>query len=98
MASPSPTATLTNTTASGDVIASPGAPTRILNGLPIACLGDAVTGAACVGVISETTAINRICLGRPTANLTSTVAGANPATGAPVTTVVSVVPNANRVL
>ena len=42
---PTPIATIANLTATGDVIAGPGAPIRLVKGLPAACIGDAVAGA-----------------------------------------------------
>ena len=85
---PFPAARLTDTTASGDVITGPGMPTVLIGGMPAACLGDSVSGAACTGAIvmgSPTVLIG----GRPAARMTSQVAGVNPITGVPVSTVVA---------
>ncbi|MBQ3775491.1 MAG: hypothetical protein II847_05130 [Ruminobacter sp.] len=95
---PTPIATIANLTATGDVIAGPGAPIRLIKGLPAACIGDAVAGAVCVGVISATTAVTRLRAGRPVANIGSVVTGVNPVTGIPVVTAVAVCPNINRIV
>lgn len=92
-----PVMTLANMTATGDVIAGPGAPTVLVKGLPVACMGDAVTGAVCVGAIAVSSSPNKIMMGRPVAVMTSTVVGANPLTGIPVTTVCAVTPNINDI-
>ena len=42
---PTPTATLVNATATGDVVTGPGMPTNLVNGLPVACMGDLVAEA-----------------------------------------------------
>ncbi len=93
-----PAATLANATATGDVITAPGCPLNLVNGLPEACMGDMVTGAVCVGAIGVTTAVNFLVKGRPAANITAVVTGANPMTGVPMTTVVAVAPNVNRIV
>jgi uncharacterized Zn-binding protein involved in type VI secretion len=95
---PTPTATIANLTATGDVIIGPGAITTMVKGLPVACLGDAVAGPMCVaGVITMTTAVNKLAKGRPTANLGSMVTGVAPL-GFPVSTVVLVCPNVNVIV
>ena len=84
---PFPAARLTDMTASGDVISGPGVTNVLIEGLPAAVVGDLVNGAACVGSItigSPTVLIS----GRPAARVNSTVMGSNPATGAPVSTVI----------
>ncbi len=83
---PFPVSTLTGVSATGDVITGPGAPLFLVNGLPIACMGDAVTGVACTGVISTSMHPTMLILGRPIASLTCIVTGANPITGIPVAT------------
>ena len=93
-----PIATLTNLTATGDVISGPGAITTMVKGLPVACIGDAVAGAACAGAISVTTAMNKLAKGRPIANIGSVVTGVNPVTGVPVSTAVAVCPNVNEIV
>ena len=95
---PTPSATLVNLTATGDVVTGPGMPTNLVNGLPQACMGDTVTGAVCTGVITATTAINVLTKGRPSANLGSVVTGVNPITGVPVATSLVVCPNINRMV
>lgn len=95
---PTPTATLANATATGDVISGPGMPTNLCNGLPIACMGDLVAGPMCTGAITVTTAVNNLVKGRPTANLGSVVTGVNPITGVPVATALAVVPNVNKIV
>lgn len=85
---PFPAARITDMTATGDVITGPGVPNVLIGGLPASVMGDMVSGAACVGSItvgSPTVLIG----GRPAARVTSTVVGVNPATGAPVTTMVA---------
>lgn len=82
-----PAARLTDTTATGDIITGPGAPTVIIGGMPASVMGDLVSGPVCVGSISMGSPTVLIC-GRPAARATSQVTGANPASGAPVTTVV----------
>lgn len=95
---PTPVATITNMTATGDVIIGPGGITTMVKGLPVACMGDAVSGVACTGVISATTAINKLAKGRPIANLSSVVTGVNPVTGIPIATAVAVCPNVNEIV
>jgi uncharacterized Zn-binding protein involved in type VI secretion len=85
---PFPASRLTDVTVTGDVITAPGAPTVLIMGLPASCLGDAVAGSVCVGVVvvgSPTVLIT----GRPATRITSSVAGANPVTGITVTTAVA---------
>jgi uncharacterized Zn-binding protein involved in type VI secretion len=95
---PTPTATIANLTATGDVIIGPGALTTLVKGLPVACLGDAVAGPLCVtGLVTMTTAITKLAKGRPTANLGSLVAGVSPL-GFPVSTAVLVCPNVNVIV
>lgn len=82
-----PAARVGDTTASGDAIVGPGVPTVLIENMPASVIGDQVSGAACVGAItmgSTTVLIG----GRPAARMTSLVAGANPATGVPVSTTV----------
>ena len=84
---PFPAARVGDTTASGDAITGPGVPNVLIWGQPAAVVGDLVSGAACTGSIvmgSPTVLIS----GRPAARMTSQVAGANPITGVPVSTVV----------
>ena len=95
---PTPKASLTSITATGDVVTGPGCPTRLCKGLPTACMGDAVTGAVCTGVITATTAVTRVSMGRPIANIGSVVTGVNPITGVPVSTAVAVSINPNRIV
>lgn len=85
---PFPASRLTDLTVTGDVITAPGAPTVEIMGMPASCMGDAVVGSVCVGTVimgSPTVLI----MGRPATRVTSNVAGANPETGIPVTTVVA---------
>jgi len=84
---PFPAARLTDLTATGDTITGPGVPNVLIEGLPASVIGDLVNGAACVGSIimgSPTVLIG----GRPAARVTSSVAGANPITGVPVSTTI----------
>lgn len=94
---PSPVATIVNMTATGDVITGPGALTTMVKGLPVACIGDAVAGPVCTGVISSTLSPTNIAKGRPVASLGCTVTGVTPV-GVPVTTVVAVCPNLNEII
>jgi hypothetical protein len=95
---PTPVATIVNLTATGDVIIGPGGITTMCKGLPVACMGDAVSGALCVaGVITMTTAINKLAKGRPTANLGSLVTGVS-ILGIPVSTAVLLCPNVNVIV
>ncbi|GHV46793.1 hypothetical protein AGMMS49546_35440 [Spirochaetia bacterium] len=97
---PTPVATITNLTATGDVIIGPGAIPNMVKGLPIACMGDAVAGPVCMtGVITMTTAINKLSKGRPTANIGSVVTGVGiPPLCLPVVTAVMVCPNVNEIV
>ncbi len=75
-------------TATGDAITGPCVPTVLIEGQPASVVGDLVSGAACSGSIvqgSKTVIIG----GRPAARVTSQVAGANPSSGAPVSTVIA---------
>jgi uncharacterized Zn-binding protein involved in type VI secretion len=93
-----PVATIANLTATGDVIIGPGGITTMVKGLPVACMGDAVAGPMCVtGVITMTTAVNKLAKGRPTANLGSLVSGVSPI-GIPIVTAVMVCPNVNEIV
>jgi uncharacterized Zn-binding protein involved in type VI secretion len=95
---PTPVATITNLTATADVIIGPGALTTMVKGLPVACMGDAVAGPLCVaGVITMTTAINKLAKGRPTACLGSMVTGVSPI-GIPMSTAVMVCPNVTEIV
>jgi len=95
---PTPVATIANLTATGDVIIGPGGFTTMVKGLPVACMGDAVAGPMCVaGVVTMTTAVNKLAKGRPTANLGSVVSGVSPL-GVPVVTAVAVCPNVNEIV
>lgn len=80
-----PAAFIGSTTASGDAALGPGAPTVIVGTSFAVCLGDAVSGPACVGSVmmgSPTV----LAMGRPMARITSSVVGVNPVSGVPVTT------------
>jgi hypothetical protein len=70
----------------------------MVKGLPVACMGDAVSGALCIaGVITVTTAVNKLAKGRPTANLGSLVMGVS-SLGFPVSTAVLLCPNVNVIV
>lgn len=90
-----PAARLTDTTATGDTIVGPGTPTVLIENMPAAGVGDAVSGAACIGVITNGS-MTVLIGGRPAARVTSMVSGANPATGVPVST--SVIKGAMKVM
>jgi hypothetical protein len=93
-----PIATIANLTATGDVIIGPGGITTMVKALPVACMGDLVAGPLCVaGIITMTTAINKLAKGRPIANLGSLVSGVSPI-GIPVSTAVLVCPNVNEIV
>ena len=83
-----PAARVGDLTMTGDPITGPGVATVLIGGMPASVMGDLVSGAACVGAIimgSPTVLIG----GRPAARTTSSVTGANPASGVPVTTAVN---------
>lgn len=85
---PFPASRLTDVTATGDVITGPGAPTIIIGGMPCSCVGDMVSGAACVGSVTVGSP-TVLAAGRPVTRMTSQVVGTNPVTGVPVSTVVA---------
>jgi uncharacterized Zn-binding protein involved in type VI secretion len=85
---PFPAARLTDLTATGDVITGPGVPNVLIGGMPASVVGDLVSGAACVGAITQGSPTVLIS-GRPAARVTSMVSGANPATGVPVSTTIA---------
>lgn len=83
-----PAARLTDLTVTGDPITGPGVPNVLIEKLVASVVSDLVSGTACTGSItlgSMTVLIG----GRPAARITSVVAGANPATGVPVSTTVA---------
>jgi uncharacterized Zn-binding protein involved in type VI secretion len=89
-----PIATITNLSATGDAVTGPGAPTILVNAMPVVCLGDMVTGPMCVsGAITMSPALTTLVNGRPVANMGSMIAGVSPL-GVPVSTAVAVDPNA----
>ena len=83
---PTPSATLVNLTATGDLVTGPGMPTNLVNGLPQA------------GAVTVTTAVNMLTKERPCTNLGSVVTGVNPLTGIPVATALEVCPNINKLV
>ncbi len=85
---PFPAARVGDMTATGDAITGPGVPTVLIGGMPASVVGDLVNGAACVGAIVMGSATVLIG-GRPAARTTSSVTGANPASGVPVSTIVN---------
>ena len=94
---PMPVMTLANATATGDMIVGPGALTTMVKGLPVACLGDAVAGPACVsGVITASMSPNVFAKGRPVATIGAPVTGVSPI-GVPIATVCAVTPNMNAI-
>lgn len=94
---PFPVMTLTNATATGDLITGPGAVGVLVKAMPVACMGDMVAGTVCTGAVSVSTSPNKIMRGRPVACMTSPVTGVNPITGIPVATVCAVTPNVNDI-
>ncbi len=93
-----PIATLTDMTATGDVITGPGYSKVIIKGMPVACLGDLVSGGTVVGSITTTQSPNIIIGGRPVASLGCTVVGTNPATGIPMTSAIGSVKSTNKIV
>jgi uncharacterized Zn-binding protein involved in type VI secretion len=85
---PFPASCLADLTLTGDAITAPGAPTVLIGGRPASCMGDAVVGPVCTGVVSMGSPIV-IIDGRPATRVTSTVTGANTETGVPMTTAVA---------
>ena len=85
---PFPAARLGDLTATGDAITGPGVPNVLIENIPAAVVGDLVSGAACVGAITQGSPTVLIS-GRPAARVTSMVTGANPATGVPVSTTIA---------
>lgn len=94
---PTPIVTIANMTATGDAITGPGALTTMVKGLPVACIGDAVAGPVCTGVISTTLSPTNLAKGRPVASIGCTVTGVSPV-GVPVSTVIAVTPNLNEIV
>jgi hypothetical protein len=95
---PTPVATIANLTATGDVIIGPGGFTTMVKGLPCACMGDVVVGPFCItGVVTMTTALNKLAKGRPQACIGSLVSGVS-VIGIPVATAVLVCPNINVIV
>jgi len=82
-----PAARLGDTTVTGDPITGPCVANVLIEGRPAAVLGDTVSGGACVGAIVQGSATVTIG-GRPAARVKDQVAGANPSSGAPVSTVI----------
>ena len=95
-----PTLSIANLTATGDVVLGPGGLTNLAKGLPLACMADLVAGPVCVtGAITMPipTTFNNIVMGRPQANLSSVVVGVS-VVGVPVSTAVVVTPNINLIV
>lgn len=83
-----PAARVTDLTATGDPITGPGVATVLIGGLPASVLGDLVSGPACTGAITKGSATVMI-MGRPAVRVGDQATGANPASGAPVSTAVA---------
>lgn len=83
-----PLARITDVTATGDVVLVPGGPTVIVGGLPVACIGGTVSGAACMGAVMPPGVPNVLVCNRPVAHMSSTVTGVNPVSGVPITTTI----------
>jgi hypothetical protein len=76
---PMPIATITNMTATGDLVVGHGAPTNLVKCLPVSCLGDMVAGAMCTtGSVTMSMAVTHIVKGRPAVCMTSMVVGIGP--------------------
>lgn len=86
---PTPIMTTTGTTATGDIITGTCAK-YLVKGMPVVTLTNPVSGPACAGVMVNTTAVNKVCMGLPVADVTAMANGANPATGVPVATAAAV--------
>jgi uncharacterized Zn-binding protein involved in type VI secretion len=84
-----PAARQLDPTVSGDTIVGGSVPTVLIAGQPASVAGDFVAGPACVGNISMGSR-TVIVGGRPLARTGDPAVGANPASGAPVTTTVGV--------
>lgn len=93
-----PAARIGDLTATGDaIVPAPGPPSLVMiGGLPAACLGDLVTGTACVGAIGGppvppmTSCSTTVLIGnRPAARVGDMCGGTNPASGSPVTTAIA---------
>lgn len=86
---PAPAARVGDVTATGDAITGPGVANVLIAGMPAAVAGDTVSGTACTGAITPVNASPTVLIGgRPAARVGTQVTGANPASGAPVTTAV----------
>lgn len=86
-----PAARVGDLTVTGDPITGPGVFTVLIMGQPAAVAGDTISGAACTGAIamgSPTVLIGN----RPAARTNDPVTGANPASGAPVSTTIAPTP------
>ncbi|MBD1880843.1 MULTISPECIES: PAAR domain-containing protein [unclassified Coleofasciculus] len=64
--------------ASGSPIIGPGAPTVLVMGRPIACLGDAVTGPSIAGALAMPCSVTVLACGRPVAHMGTMTVGATP--------------------
>ncbi|MDO5449516.1 MAG: hypothetical protein Q4F30_01365 [Akkermansia sp.] len=82
---PTPIMITTGTTATGDIITGTCAK-YIVKGMPVVTLTNPVAGPVCTGVVSASTAVNKICMGLPMADVTAVVNGANTVTGVPLAT------------
>lgn len=82
-----PAARVGDMTVTGDPITGPGVATVMIGSMPASVIGDAVSGAVCVGAI--TVASTTVLIGgRPAARLGDTVVGVNATSGAPLSTTV----------
>ncbi len=84
---PTPAARVGDLTVTGDAIMGPGVPTVLIGGQPAAVVPTPVSGTACVGATTPGNAAMTVLIGGlPAARVGTVVTGANPASGAPVTT------------
>lgn len=83
---PTPIMITTGTSATGDIITGTNVK-FLVKGMPVVTLTNPVAGPVCTGVMTSTTAVNKICMGLPLADVTAMVTGANTVTGVPMTTV-----------
>lgn len=83
-----PAARVGDLTATGDPITGPGAATVMIMNQPASVVGDLVSGPACSGAVAMGSGTVLI-MNRPAVRVGDQVTGANPASGAPITTAVA---------
>jgi uncharacterized Zn-binding protein involved in type VI secretion len=75
-------------TVTGDPITGPGVATVMIGSMPASVMGDAVSGAVCIGAVTVASTTVMI-QGRPATRVGDTVVGVHAVTGVPVTTAVA---------